>query len=111
MPESVRGGTPADSFSLIGQSFLLWSEAEKGYAPETIEKRQDCLRQVVRMVGEKAATAFGKDDLLHLKRDMLRRKLSVSRQRHILYTLKAFLEYCRDEEGLNVFTPEDISFP
>lgn len=102
----------SESFSLVAQSYLIWSEAEQQAAAETIQKRHDCLRQIARIIGEKPVTEFSKDDLLYLKRDLLRRKLSPSRQAGILYALKNLLLYCRGEERLQLqLEPEDITFP
>jgi len=111
MESRTSGGIPADSFSLVVTSYLLWSEAEQQATPETITKRRDCLRQVARIVGEKSVTEFGKADLLKLKADMVRRNLSSSRQYSILSTLKYFLRYCEKEERLGVFPSEDVTFP
>ena len=38
----VRSG---ESFSLVAQTYLIWSEAEQQVSPETIGKRIDCLHQ------------------------------------------------------------------
>jgi site-specific recombinase XerD len=111
MEENARGGIPADSFSLVVQSYLLWSEAEQQASPETLGKRRECLRQVARIVGEKSVTAFDKADLLKLKADLVRRNLSPSRQYSILSALKYFLRYCEKEERLKVFPSDDVTFP
>lgn len=111
MQERPQGESEARLFSLVTQRYLLWSEAESGFSPETIEKRRECLKQIVRVCGEKEVTEFNKEDLLVLKREMLRRRLSASRQCHILYALRSLLSYARDQERLAVFPPEDISFP
>lgn len=104
----VRSG---DSFSLVAQTYLIWSEAEQQVSPETIQKRIDCLRQVVRIIGEKPVTQFNRNDLLRLKADLVRRNLSPSRQYGILSALKYFLRYCEKEERLAVFPSEEVTFP
>lgn len=111
MEESTRAGTPADSFSPIIERYLLWSEAEQQVTPETVRKRRDCLRQVVRIIGEKSVSDFTKADLLTLKADLVRRNLSASRQYSILASLKYFLRYVEGEEGLATFPPDEITFP
>jgi site-specific recombinase XerD len=110
MEEIIPGQNRVNLLSLA-QSYLIWSEAEQQASPETIKKRIDCLRQVVRIVGEKPVTDFRKSDLLRLKADLVRRNLSPSRQYGILSTLKYFLRYCEKEERLRVFPSEEITFP
>jgi site-specific recombinase XerD len=111
MGEFTPGQIPANTFSLVAQSYFVWSEAEQQVSPETLIKRRDCLRQVARIIGEKPITAVDKSDLLRLKADLVRRNLSASRQYGILSALKYFLRYCEKEERLKVFPSEEVTFP
>lgn len=98
--------------SMVSQSYLYWSETEKGFSAETIRHRQSCFRQIGRIVGDKPITQFTRDDLLFLKRTLMRRNLSPSRQAGILYALKDLLLYCQEVEPLVLqCLPEDITFP
>jgi len=111
MEQDTREHAPADSLTQVVERYILWSEAEQQVTPETIIKRRDCLRQVVRIVGEIRVTAFNADDLLRLKADLVHRNLGASRQHGILSALKYFLRYCAEVRRLSVFPPEEITFP
>lgn len=101
----------AGSLSRLTDDYLLWAEAEATFSPETIQKRKEALKQIRKVLGERQVSEISKDDLLVLKRELLRRGLSPSTQCGLLYALRSFLAYCRDERGFSVFSPEDIGFP
>jgi integrase/recombinase XerD len=101
-----------NSFSALATEFLLWAKVEPQFSPETVQKYGDCLRQVWKLVGDKAITEFSKTDLLRLKSLWLSRSLGVSRQTSILLALRRFLFFCRDEKRLVIdFDPAEIKPP
>jgi len=105
-----RSHHPATIESLTPQ-FLLYARAELHFVPETITKYQDCLRQVVRRIGDRTVTELGKPDLLELKASFLASNLSVARQVTVLLALKRFLRYTKEELDLPVMSPDLITIP
>src|SRR5690242_12706179 len=97
--------------STVIPAFLTFASVERGFLPQTIDKYRDCLRQVLRMVGDSPVTGFSKAHVLNLKAAMLGRGHSVGRQVSILAALKGLLQYCRGELGLPVVEPELITMP
>jgi site-specific recombinase XerD len=91
--------------------FLLHAQVELAFSPETIIKYRDCLRQVVKHLGDIALSEFSKAHVTALKSEMLRRTLGVNRQVTILHTLKRFLRYAREECGVATYDPEQIQVP
>jgi site-specific recombinase XerD len=93
------------------EPFLRYAGAELGLAKQSLDKYRDCLRQVGRILGNRAVVSYGREDLLRLKSDMLSRSLSVGRQVSILAALKGLLAFARAECGLAALDPENIKFP
>jgi integrase/recombinase XerD len=91
--------------------FLTFAQVELRFAPESIVKYRDCLRQVARQWGDKPITSCTKADLMQLKASMMERGLSVNRQVSILLSLKRFLKYAGDELRIKTITRETIIVP
>lgn len=90
--------------------FIAWIRVEAGFSPETIGKYEECLRRIEFLLGGFDPEQFQKADLLRLK-SILMNQVGVSRQVQILWTLKRFLMFCRDEKNLSVIDPEQITPP
>src|ERR1017187_6139053 len=103
-------GNPTTVSELV-PTFLAYCQVEAGFAPETIVKYQDCLRQVARLMDEQQVSSIDKDAVLSLKARLLAKGLGVSRQTSILMALKRFLQYCRSERKLEVLDPDEIRAP
>jgi len=97
--------------SAVAPQFLTHAAVERGFAPQTISKYEDCLRQVAKMIGDLAVIEYGKDHVLALKSAMLSKSHSAGRQISILAAFKGLLLYCRTERELDVFDPELILLP
>jgi integrase/recombinase XerD len=97
--------------SAMAEPFFDYAKAELCLAEQTISKYRDCLRQVVRVLGDRPVAEYQQPDVLRLKADMLGRHLSVGRQVSILAALKALLSYARSQCGLPALDPAAISFP
>jgi site-specific recombinase XerD len=95
----------------LAPQFLLYARAELHFAPETITKYRDCLRQVVRRMGDRTVTELSKPDLLELKTSFLASNISVARQVTILLAFKRFLRYANEELELPVMSPDLITIP
>ena len=85
----THGSLP--TLSAVKPKFLVYAEAELQFAPRSLVKYQDCLRQIQNMLGDRPMDAFGRDDVLLLKSKMLGKSHSVSRQVSILSALKRLL--------------------
>src|ERR1022692_4240408 len=108
MPEKEFENT---KLSAMSEPFFDYAKAELCLAEQTIAKYRDCLRQVVRILGDRPVVSYQQTDVLRLKADMLGRHLSVGRQVSILAALKALLPYARSQRGLPCLDPAAISFP
>jgi len=97
--------------SAMVEPFFDYARAELCLADQTISKYRDCLRQVVRVLGDRPMAEYQQPEVLRLKADMVGRHLSVGRQVSILAALKALLSYARSQRGLPCLDPADISFP
>lgn len=91
--------------------FLLYAEAELQFSRQSLVKYHDCVRQIIRILGDRPVCDLGQQDVLSLKANLLQRSLSVSRQVSILSTLKRLLQYCAQREGLAVLDPSRILIP
>lgn len=105
----LSGSSPP--LSAVIPKFLLYAEAELQFAEQSITKYRDCLRQVQRILGDRLMDGYGRDDILELKTQMLRRQHSVSRQVSILSAFKRLLQYCREHQGWLVLDPEEVGVP
>jgi integrase/recombinase XerD len=102
---------PSGKLSELAPKFLRYAEVELCFARQSINKYQDCLRQIAKMIGDRPAVSYSADDVLDLKAAMLRKNHSVGRQVSILAALKRFLEFCRNREHLPALDPATISVP
>src|SRR5689334_9282901 len=99
------------SLGELAPKFLRFAEVELCFARQSILKYQDCLRQVVKSLGDRPVVSYTEDDVLELKAAMLRKNHSVGRQVSILAAVKRFLEFCRNRESLPALDPALISMP
>lgn len=97
--------------SQVVPSFLTYARLELGFSPQTITKYDDCLRQIVRMVGDHPVCEYTKADLIVLKASMLQRGQGAARQISILASFKRLLQFCRDELAVATLDPAMITLP
>jgi integrase/recombinase XerD len=108
MPALSRG---SHSIADLTPKFIRYIEAELCFARSSVIKYEDCLRQIIKMIGDKPVVSCAADDILDLKSAMLRKNHSTARQVSILSALKRFLEFCGKHEGLTVIDPSGIIVP
>ena len=108
MPTLSRG---SPSIADLAPKFIRYIEAELCFARSSVVKYEDCLRQIIKMIGDKPVVSYAADDVLDLKSAMLRKNHSTARQVSILSALKRFLEFCSKHEGLSVIDPNHILVP
>lgn len=106
-----QASTQAHSAGALAPAFLLYAKAELHFAPETLIKYRDCLRQLSRFCGSQTMDRFGKADLVAFKAHLISRNLSVNRQVTILLVLKRFLRYLAEELALPVLPYDVVTVP
>lgn len=99
------------SISALTEDFLHHIRYELGFSPQSVEKYAECLKKIAAHCGDKPAIQFSKVDLFELRRSLVERKLSVSRQLSILLSLRRFLRYLAEDRDLIVLDPELIKVP
>src|SRR5262245_40368528 len=107
----AKSAQDKDTISELTPEFLIYIEVERSFSKETIIKYQDCLRQVLKVLGDFAVADFSKEHLLKLKAAFISKGLGVNRQVGILLALKCFFRYLKEERHLPVFAAEDIRPP
>jgi len=100
----------APALSELAPRFLRHAQLELQFAPQSLAKYEECLRMICRLIGDRAVTNYGEDDVAALKVAMLRRSHGVSRQVSILSAWKRFLEFCR-KSSYQVLSPESVTIP
>jgi site-specific recombinase XerD len=108
MPAST---SPSPTLIGLTPRFIRYLEAELCFARQSVLKYQDCLRQIIKMIGDRPVVSYTADDVLELKAAMLRKNHSVGRRVSILAAFKRLLEFCRSREHLAVLDPATISMP
>src|ERR1700681_4035491 len=108
MPTFSRG---SPSVADLTPKFVRYIEVDLCFARSSVIKYEDCLRQIIKMIGDRPVISYTADDILDLKSAMLRKNHSTARQVSILSALKRFLEFCSKHEGLSVIDPNHILVP
>jgi integrase/recombinase XerD len=111
MQETLLNRLDGMPLSQIVEPFLHYATVEKQRSPQTVEKYRDCLRQIVRLLGDRNVFAITRGDVFSLKAALIGRGNGVCRQITILAALKSLLQYCQDELGLAVLSPEEVGIP
>jgi site-specific recombinase XerD len=99
------------AISEVSCQFLDFARVELQFAPQSVAKYDDCLRQVQKMIGDRPVTEVGSADILTIKALMLARGNSVCRQIVILAAIKRLLGFCRDQLGLPVLDAGSVTIP
>ena len=102
---------PKTTLTALTPRFLLYVEVELAFSKESLIKYRDCLRYIIRVLGDRDIAEITAEELLALKGAMLQRSLSVSRQVGVLSTLKRLLQYAQSHLKLPVMNHEEIIMP
>jgi site-specific recombinase XerD len=111
MPQPQPATRPALRLSEVAEKFLEFARVELRFAPQSIAKYADCLRQVRRILGDTLVLDISTSDILKLKSQMLARGNGACRQIVILAAAKRLLDYCHKQLRLPVLDPEIITIP
>lgn len=97
--------------SELESSFYFWALHTKGRSVSTIEKYKDCIKQFKKNIGDKKVAQIKKEDFEKIKLVLYEQKLSVARIASVLYTMRSFLAYCKEEKGEDVLVLSEIKIP
>lgn len=99
--------------SNIEEGFYRWSQygRERPASKETLVKYRDCLSWFKRDVEDLGVKKIRKEDFIKLREKMQARGAGSARIRSVVFTMKAFLRYCREELGLKVLNPDLVKAP
>ena len=101
--------TPVMSQLIPG--FLKHGQFDRCLSPETIRKYEECLRMIVRGLGDLPVGAIRLPHLTELKSQIIGRGAGESRVGSMVFALKSFLRYCKDFLELDVMDPNKIMPP
>lgn len=88
------------------------SKAERGNCLGTVEKKGDCLKKIIRTIGDISVSEINQYSILDLKNKLIDEKLSDSRMASIISTLKDFLKYLKEFVGLDgVYDYSKVTIP
>jgi len=110
-PLHQSAGARTPTLAEVVPGFLLYAQAELRFAPQSLVKYRDCLRQVQLLMGDAPITEFSKEGVIVLKAQLIAKSLSISRQVSILAALKRLLHYCREQLHLPVLDPGAVLLP
>ncbi len=124
-PNSSIGSTAKDGILSVVQTanqagrrlttiipgFIKYAQFDRGLSPETIAKYRDCLRSVVREIGDIPVEAIGVCHITELKQEVALRGAGLARSAQIIFALKSLLRYCSEVLELPVLPLEKIKSP
>ena len=96
--------------SLIPQ-FLKYGEFELMFSQNTLQKYDECLRWVVRDIGDMPVTEINQFHFTDLKQKITARGSGTSRVASMVFSMKSFLRYCNDFLELPVMDYKKIRSP
>lgn len=91
--------------------FFKHARFERCLAPETVTKYRDCLRTVVKEIGDISVDTIRPFHLVELKQELAMRGAGVARIAQVIFALKSFLRYCHESLELPVLPLEKIKAP
>ena len=110
VPQSfVRVMSPKMSELVAG--FLRHGQYELTLSPETIRKYDECLRWVIRDLGDLSVGDIRLVHVTELKQKIMMRGAGESRVGSMVFALKSFLRFCKDMLELEVLDPNKIMPP
>jgi len=102
---------PGPKFSELIPGFLKYGRFELSFSPGTVEKYEDCLRWIIRDIGDLPVSQLNLIHLTEVKQNILARGASEARVYSMVFALKSFLRYCKDFLELPVLDYKRIKSP
>lgn len=93
-------------------SYLTFCQVEKLNSPQTVWKYGECFRTwITPVLGDHALESLTAIDVMSLKKAMVDKNLSPSRQYSVVITLKTFLRFCIEMLKVQTLNPKEIRLP
>jgi site-specific recombinase XerD len=92
--------------------YLIYCQVEKLSSPQTVSKYAECFRSwIVPILGEYDLETLSTIDVMSLKKAMVDKRLSPSRQYSVIIALKTFLRFCIEMRKIQTLNPKEIRLP
>lgn len=91
--------------------FLKHGQFDLSWSPETIRKYDECLRMIIRDIGDLEVMNIRLVQVTELKQKIIMRGAGESRVGSMVFALKSFLRYCKDISELDVLDSNKIKPP
>lgn len=91
--------------------YLAHARFELRFSEGSVTKYQDCLRWIIRFIGDIAPQQVRTQHVLLIKARCAERQAGPSRTASVICALKSFLKFCRFSVGLETIDPTQIHSP
>ena len=91
--------------------FLKHGEFELSFSPQTVFKYGECLSFIIRDLGDLPVTKVSLAHITELKQKILTRGAGEARVSSMVFALKSFLRFCKDNLELEVLPYQKIKSP
>ncbi len=104
-------GVSRHLLSELMPQFLTYGEYDRGFAKETIYKYGDCLKWIIKDIGDMPVESLDLGHVAMLKQKVIIRGAGSARLSMMVYVLKHLLRFSTKNLGLKVLDPNLISPP
>ena len=111
LESTANGGIPLLRISQLVPEFIRHGQVELSMSPETLKKYQECLDWVVRHIGDLEVTILDSGHITLLKQKLMERGVGQARIANMVFALKSFLRFCKNDRQLNVLDHKQIKSP
>jgi integrase/recombinase XerD len=103
----IKEGTKGKKYliSILIPDFIDWLSLDLNLAPQTLEKHKECLDHVIRYIGDLDIREMTSVDVLNIKKEMNKKKLSPARINSIIFALRKLLRFCDSVLNIKVLDP------
>src|SRR3989338_4252495 len=115
-PETSVESKANDGISLLKMSqllpeFLRHGQVDLSFSAETLKKYGECLQWIIRDIGDLAVTALDTGHISLLKQKLMERDVGQARIASMVFSLKSFLRFCKNDKQLHVLDPKQVKSP
>jgi integrase/recombinase XerD len=110
----MESGQDADAdytISNLAPLFLDWARYEMRRAPWTIVRYRECLRTIVRLIGDVPVTRLHQGHLLRLRQKLEERGCKEARVAGLINALRSFLKFCQEVLRVRALDYREIRVP
>jgi integrase/recombinase XerC len=100
-----------ERISDLEEGYYVWARYEKRRMESTVEKHKVWIRDFKKEEGDLIVRRIQRKHFDDLKAKYYGRKLSQARIAGVLYAMRSFLAYCRDEKKMRVMNLAEIKVP